>query len=126
MTAHWYGVTIDCHDPVRLAAFWGALLDLPATSELDEAGWATLGSRTDRSPRIVFQKVPEAKAGKLRLHLDVEVPDIDRGRIRVEQLGGTWGGVRHDYDEGVVLLMHDPEGNEFCLAQYFDPPGIPE
>lgn len=34
-------------------------------------------------------------------------------------LGGSFTGERHDYEAGVVVVMADPEGNEFCLAQYF-------
>ncbi|WP_322790421.1 hypothetical protein [Mycolicibacterium moriokaense] len=45
------------------------------------------------------------------MHLDVEVEDIDSGRRQVEDLGGRFSGVRHDYDEGVVPNMLDPEGD---------------
>ncbi|WP_286150681.1 VOC family protein [Mycobacterium sp. D16R24] len=64
--------------------------------------------------------MPEAKTSKVRLHLDVEVDDIEVAHAQVEHLGGTWSGERHDYDEGVVLVMLDPEGNEFCLVQSYD------
>ena len=63
--------------------------------------------------------VPEPKTGKTRIHLDIQVDDIDAGRRHVESLGGQWSGVRHDYDEGVVLVMHDPEGHEFCIVEYY-------
>jgi predicted enzyme related to lactoylglutathione lyase len=114
------GITIDCTDPARLAAFWSALLGLPMTDEHgDDAGWATVGSRHDAQPRLTFQRVPEPKTGKVRLHLDVQVDDITAGRSQVEDLGGSFTGERHDYDEGVVIVMRDPEGHEFCLVQYF-------
>ena len=71
-------------------------------------------------PRLTFQRVPEPKATKVRIHLDVQVEDIDAGRRQVADLGGRWSGVRLDYDEGVVLVMLDPEGHEFCLVQYFE------
>ncbi|CRK50870.1 conserved hypothetical protein [Rhodococcus sp. RD6.2] len=61
----------------------------------------------------------EPKIGKVRIHLDIAVDDIDAGRRRVENLGGRWSGVRHDYDEGVVMVMRDPEDHEFCLVQFF-------
>ncbi|WP_278263124.1 VOC family protein [Nocardia sp. AG03] len=57
--------------------------------------------------------------GKVRIHLDIEVGDIEAGRREVESLGGRWSGERHDYDEGVVMVMSDPEDHEFCLVQYF-------
>lgn len=71
-------------------------------------------------PRLTFQRVPEARSGKVRLHLDVEVDDIDDGRTQVEALGGHWTGQRFDYPgEGVVMVMADLEGHEFCIVQYF-------
>jgi predicted enzyme related to lactoylglutathione lyase len=113
-------VTIDCADPQRLATFWSALLERPMSTEHDEPGWATVGSRHDAQPRLTFQAVPEPKYGKVRIHLDIRVEDIDVGRASAETLGGHWTGERHDYDEGVVLVMADPEGHEFCLVQYYD------
>ncbi|MCV7301603.1 VOC family protein [Mycobacterium barrassiae] len=123
MANRWSGVTIDCADPVRMSAFWAALLGIPGSNEHgDDPNWATVGSRAGSLPRLTFQRVPEAKVTKVRIHLDVEVDDIDTGRRQVEDLGGHFSGVRHDYDEGVVLNMLDPEGHEFCLVQYFDGP----
>ncbi|MFD2474390.1 VOC family protein [Amycolatopsis silviterrae] len=113
------GVTIDCAEPAVLAGFWSALLDRPVSGEHDGPGWATVGSRLDAAPRLTFQRVPEPKRGKVRLHLDVEVDDVDEARARIEKLGGRWTGERHDYPgEGVVLVMADPEGHEFCVVQY--------
>ncbi|MEV0158221.1 VOC family protein [Micromonospora sp. NPDC050686] len=37
----------------------------------------------------------------------------------VINLGGRFTGERHDYDEGVVVVMADPEDHEFCLVQYY-------
>lgn len=120
MTTSLVGVTIDCRDPDVLARFWSTLLDRPITGEMDGPGWATVGSRDDTLPRLTFQQVPEPKVGKTRLHLDVRVHDIDDGIASVERLGGHWTGARHDYDEGVVVTMTDPEDHEFCLVQYFE------
>ena len=117
------GVTIDCRDPARLASFWSELLDRPVSDEHSGAGWATVGSRHDAQPRLTFQAVPEPKTLKVRLHLDVEVDDIERSRRQVEDLGGQWTNERHDYPEGVVLVMVDPEGHEFCLVQHYLPHG---
>ena len=111
------GITIDCLDPGRLAAFWGALLGREEVPALP--GWRQLGSRGDPATRINFQPVAEPKQGKTRIHLDVTVDDIDEGIRSVLRLGGRETGERHDYDEGVVVVMGDPEGNEFCLVQYY-------
>ncbi|MBV9448744.1 MAG: VOC family protein [Streptosporangiaceae bacterium] len=120
MANHLMGITIDCADPARLASFWSALLDMAVTGEHDDdAGWATVGSRLDDRPRLTFQHVPEPKTAKVRIHLDIQADDIGTAREQVERLGGRWSGERHDYDEGVVMIMRDPEGNEFCLVQYY-------
>ena len=57
---------------------------------------------------------------KNRLHLDIEVDDIEIGIAQVEALGGTAAGERHEYDGGVVVVMRDVEDNEFCLVKYGD------
>lgn len=119
MANRWTGITIDCEDPAQLASFWSALLNRPVSDEHGDRGWATIGSRFDDQPRLTFQAVPEPKSTKVRIHLDVQVDDIDLGRAQVETLGGRWTGERHDYDEGVVVIMQDPEGHEFCLVQYY-------
>lgn len=111
------GVTIDCVDVQRVAAFWSALLDrAPGPSE---PGWVYLGSPDDAQPRLVFQPVARPKDGKVRLHLDIAVDDIDEGMAQVVTLGGRYTGERHDYDTGVVVVMADPEEHEFCLVQYY-------
>jgi predicted enzyme related to lactoylglutathione lyase len=116
-TNRWVGVTIDCSDPHRLAGFWGTLLGLSVDEE-PLPGWARVG-RKDPGPEITLQPVPEPKQGKVRVHLDINVADIDRGIAQVIELGGSATGERHDYDEGVVVIMQDPEGNELCLVQYY-------
>ncbi len=113
------GITVDCKDPALLASFWSTVLDRPVTGEHDDPGWATVGSGHDDQPRLTFQAVPEPKSTKVRLHLDVQVDDIEIGPRQVEALSGRWTGERHDYDEGVVMVMVDPEGHEFCLVQYY-------
>jgi predicted enzyme related to lactoylglutathione lyase len=113
----WSGVTVDCVDPRRVARFWSALLEREEGPSQD--GWVYLGERTDVLPRLVFQPVSEPKRGKTRIHLDVSVDDITAGIKEVIALGGSLTGERHDYDAGVVVVMADPEGNEFCLVQYF-------
>ena len=114
------GITIDCVDPALMAGFWSALLDRPASGEQNGPDWATVGSRLDAAPRLTFQRVPEPKRGKVRLHLDVQVDDVNEARAQIEALGGQWTGVRHDYPgEGVVMVMIDPERHEFCIVQYF-------
>jgi predicted enzyme related to lactoylglutathione lyase len=67
----------------------------------------------------VFQPVTESKRGKVRIHLDVTVDDIDKTIDLVNSLGGRFTGERHDYEDGAVVVMADPEEHEFCLVQYY-------
>jgi predicted enzyme related to lactoylglutathione lyase len=48
----------------------------------------------------------------------VTVDDVEKAIELVAALGGHATGERHDYDEGTVVVMADPEGHEFCLVHY--------
>ena len=68
--------------------------------------------------RLLFQEVPEHKAAKNRLHIDVHAGDetLDRLVVRLEAIGATRV---HEVDQGPAghwWVMQDPEGNEFCAA----------
>ena len=106
------------HCQARESRAWpdGASLHVVLPSQ---AGWVYLGQRGDPEPRLVFQPVPEPKVGKVRIHLDVTVGDVNEAIGLVTALGGRSTGERHDYEEGVVVVMADPEGHEFCLVQYY-------
>ncbi len=69
----------------------------------------------DDAPNLFFIRVPEAKAVKNRVHVDLASDDRD---AEVTRLVGI--GARHvaDHDEGGAswTVLHDPEGNEFCVA----------
>ena len=106
---------MDCGDPVRVADFWSRLLDLPSRA-IDLPGWFRVGPVVAGGPVITFQPVPEPKSGKTRLHLDIWVDDLDAAVERVRRLGGTSAGETHEYEDGTVIVMSDPEGNEFCLV----------
>ena len=128
-------VTFDCHDPETLAAFWAAALgyekqewDPAYLQKLLDAGLdpSELGSRAacrDLSgvgPRLYFQRVPERKTIKNRVHLDLNVgTERIEGEIqRLTALGATVLR-RGDQSMGefreVWAILADPEGNEFCL-----------
>jgi predicted enzyme related to lactoylglutathione lyase len=113
--AAWAAVTVDCVDPQTVSEFWGRLLDVPVgTTGLP--GWFRIGPTAPGGPAITFQPVPEEKAGKARIHLDVWVDELDAAIVLVEDLGGTSRGETHLYNEGTVVVMSDIEGNEFCLV----------
>lgn len=110
-------VTIDCHDPERLAAFWASIFGAVETWRGgDPVHYIDLGG-TDGSPVLRFQRVPERKTVKDRIHLDLHVDDIDEACGRVIELGGVRVDQDdlHEYDV-VFRVMLDPDGNEFCLV----------
>jgi predicted enzyme related to lactoylglutathione lyase len=113
----WSAVTVDCIEPRVVAQFWAALLGRELSVPLP--GWLRLGTRGGAQPVITFQPVPEPKREKTRIHFDIAVDDIAQAVETVTQLGGRSLHQRHDYDEGIVVVMADPEGNEFCLVHYF-------
>ena len=67
-------ITVDCEDPHRLGGFWSALLGV-AVVEVGE-DYTELAKLSEDGPNLLFLQVPEPKAGKNRLHLDLVVPDV--------------------------------------------------
>ena len=135
-------VTFDCAEPVRVARFWCEVLGyveppLPAgfaswagyfrTLPPEEQGaWFACVDPTGARPRLYFQRVPEGKTAKNRVHLDVRagaglvgeerLATLQAERARLEKLGATC--VRVMVADGVnesCIVMQDIEGNEFCL-----------
>lgn len=133
-------ITFDCHDPHSMARFWSAALGYTKedhrqlVAQLLESGAILVNDTVDvdggpqfadvsacrdpdgRGPRIYFQKVPEGKAVKNRVHLDLHVgPDKYEGEAnRLEGLGASrlW----YSDDRGAKCwTMADIEGNEFCV-----------
>ena len=110
----WIEVTIDCRNVGVVAEFWRQLLGL---APLDDPlpGWRRAASTVPGGPALTFQPVPEPKAGKTRVHLDLRTGDLVAAYARIRALGGDYTGEIHVYDEGTVAVMADPEGTEFCL-----------
>lgn len=111
-------IVVDCTDPQRLAAFWTGALDVEIAAYWHQ--YVILTPTVEGGPAIAFQEVPEAKQTKNRVHVDVEVADLDAASAQVERLGGAViGDVEED---GVaVRVVTDPEGNEFCLVRQLAP-----
>ncbi|MGL5927639.1 MAG: VOC family protein [Dermatophilaceae bacterium] len=114
---------VDSADPDSLAAFWAAALGWRRTHATpDEVVLEPpAGSLGDGLlPDLLFLRVPEVKAGKNRLHLDLR-PDEDQAAevARLEGLGAT----RVDVGQGNVswVVMADLEGNEFCVLSPLPP-----
>jgi catechol 2,3-dioxygenase-like lactoylglutathione lyase family enzyme len=129
MTSRFTELVIDCHDPERLATFWCAVLDFTVIDRNE--GQVEIGSwvptveevRTRQmSPTLLFVLVPEGKAVKNRLHLDVSPIDgsTDDEVVRLLGLGATRADVGQGSDRSWEV-MADPEGNEFCVVRTLAP-----
>jgi hypothetical protein len=126
-------ITVDARDPRRLAAFWavalGYVLQPPLPGYLvrtgnsdEEEQYTAIVDPTGLGPRMLFQRVPEPKSIKNRVHLDVNAGHgaSDRRaavRAHVAQLVAAGATVVGEMDEasGWWIVLSDPEGNEFCL-----------
>ncbi|MGK5685202.1 VOC family protein [Actinoplanes sp. URMC 104] len=137
-----FQVTFDCAEPERVARFWCEVLGyvVPPPPE-GFAGWDDFDRSlpperrgaafacvdpTGVGPRLFFQRVPEGKVVKNRVHLDVRVGTgltgadrlavLEAESARLVGLGATRGQLL--LADGVnesCQVMHDVEGNEFCL-----------
>jgi predicted enzyme related to lactoylglutathione lyase len=118
------GLVIDGTDTMALARFWSAMFDTQIASIANEglaneAHYVDVAGTSD-TPLLRFQRVPEAKGVKNRLHLDIEVDELDPAIARVEELGGrVIQPVRTEYGYDFAI-MGDPEDNEFCLIRPVD------
>jgi len=106
-------IVVDCSNPEALARFWQALIG--GEVEVEDADWVILDGDDDGF-YIGFQRVPEGKSGKNRIHLDVAVDDLDRAVDEAEQLGARKVGSVRDEAQGPFQVMADPAGNEFCFV----------
>ena len=138
-------VTFDCADPNALAGFWNDVLGYtydappPGFDSWEQAldAWGVPSERrndvsasvdpTGAGPRLFFQKVPEPKTAKNRVHLDVRAAPGLEGEERMAALEAECerlvarGATRVRRSEPAppashgFIVMQDPEGNEFCL-----------
>lgn len=122
---HLYEIVVDCANPGRLAEFYGELLGVEVIERSDS--WAYLvpsvrgaqahspGLPTRDGLRLAFQRVPEPRRGKVRLHLDFGTEDLDGMVDRALALGASQLSDRL-HDDGDWIVMADPEGHEFCFV----------
>jgi hypothetical protein len=113
-------LVLDAHDPELLARFWGEVLDyveLDRDEDDIEIGPPGVGFGGPQ-PTIVISRADEPKAGKLRLHIDVNATDREQDD-ELERLLAV-GARRVDIGQAGTESWHvlaDPEGNEFCLLR---------
>jgi predicted enzyme related to lactoylglutathione lyase len=105
-------LTFDCADPRVVAPFWAAALGYRLEGTDQQMGIAV--DPAGRRPRLLFLRVPEPKAAKNRLHLDLRGGDMDAEVARLVSLGAA---VVQTFEKpgDVFTVMRDPEGNEFCV-----------
>ncbi|GAA2083290.1 VOC family protein [Streptomyces albiaxialis] len=135
-------ITFDCAEPERVARFWcevlGYVVPPPPdgfatwdayTASLppeDRDSWFACQDPTGEGPRLFFQRVPEGKTAKNRVHLDVRVGTglvgderlaaLEAERDRLVALGAVCVQVLYaDEENESCIPMLDIEGNEFCL-----------
>jgi hypothetical protein len=137
-----FQVTFDCADPERVGRFWCEVLgyvpppapegfatwtDYDQSQPADRQGsWFACTDPTGVGPRLYFQRVPEGKVVKNRVHLDVRVATglggaermaaLEAEQHRLEKLGAVLFEVLvADEENESTIVMQDIEGNEFCL-----------
>ncbi|MFZ3554768.1 VOC family protein [Streptomyces sp. BH055] len=129
MTSRFTELTVDCHDPEGLARFWCAVLDFKVIDRSEDkveiGSWEpTIEEVRARQmpPTLVFIRVPEGKAVKNRLHLDVS--PIDRSTEDEANRLLALGATKVDVGQGPGrswVVMADPEGNEFDVVRTLAP-----
>ncbi len=119
MSVSLLAVVVDCHDPLRQADFWAQALAYRVSQrnpdEFQVSDPAGVGGS------LYFMKVPEPKAGKNRLHLDLVTPGSMEAEVaRLVGAGAELVEVRQDpaslENPDTWTVMRDPEGNEFCIT----------
>ncbi|HEX4906922.1 MAG TPA: VOC family protein [Acidimicrobiales bacterium] len=109
------GLVLDCSDPDALATFWAAALDYTVVGAA--GAYVMLVPKEPGPPQLLLQRVPEPKAAKNRMHLDIHVADIDAEADRLESLGAVRVSSSPHEESGTRWhLMADPEGNELCVC----------
>jgi catechol-2,3-dioxygenase len=116
MPAKFTELVIDCADTERVAAFWAQVLGYDVLDR--DAGAVEIGAAPGAYPTLVFVPVPEPKAVKNRIHIDVNAVGTDQVTEleRLLALGARQVDVGQGEDVTWIVLA-DPEDNEFCLLR---------
>lgn len=108
-------LVLDCAEPAKLVEFWREALGY--REYYTDESIAVLVPEDRADPPLVLQGVPEPKAGKNRMHLDIVIDDIEPEIERLEALGAQRidDGMQSVGDIKWVRML-DPEQNEFCVC----------
>ena len=107
-------IMIDCNDLEAMTTFWKEALGLEEKVGYPQYVW--LGRISEKGPSLAFQKVPEPRQGKNRIHLDLASADPEAFAERVIALGGS-RVEDHEHSGFHWSVLADPEGNVFCLTK---------
>ena len=111
-------IVIDCADHEVVVGFWMAALGDYERHEMNEQYVAIAPrERGAGRPPILFQKVPERKTVKNRVHLDLRGDSMADEVARLTALGATVIAERTLGESLRWTVMADPEGNEFCISE---------
>ena len=108
------GLVIDCDDPSGLSDFWQQLVGGERDAALYSLDWRALAG-VPKIGYLGFQKVPEAKAVKNRVHVDIDIDDLRLATEKAVALGAKVHGEVIEESTNFFQVMTDPEGNEFCF-----------
>jgi hypothetical protein len=108
-------VVIDCADHGALVDFWAGALGYRRAAVNEQYVGLVPPERAQGCPPLLFQKVPEPKVGKNRVHLDLRGEVMAEEVDRLRGLGATIIAER-SLGELRWTVMADPEGNEFCVS----------
>jgi predicted enzyme related to lactoylglutathione lyase len=121
MTSGLFNVAFDCADPYHLAQFWSKVTGQPLGGE-ESPGDPEVAFALSSGINLYFQRVPESKVGKNRVHVCLRPlgpagSQADELR-RLLAIGATIVDDRRELKEhGGWVVLGDPEGNEFCLLR---------
>jgi predicted enzyme related to lactoylglutathione lyase len=109
-----YAIVMDVNDLKACGEFWSQVLGTEILYQ--DEGYLRLGRRGER-PTLLLQRVPERHKEKNRVHIDLDVADLDEAVNRVLGFGGR--KLRTVTEYGIEwVVMADPDGNEFCLIKH--------
>jgi predicted enzyme related to lactoylglutathione lyase len=108
-------IVIDCADLDRAAEFWSAVLGFTHGGP-GNATYRSLMPAGRDGIEVLLQRVPEAKAGKNRVHLDLRTDDLAAETSRVVALGARQLTSEPISEDGLTWhVLADPDDNEFCV-----------
>ena len=114
MAITWEALTVDAHDPDALAAWWARTLEWELVEHPPYG--VEVRAADGRGASLFFLAVPEEKAGKNRLHLDLYADDQPAAIEDLLARGATRADIGQPAD-ALDVVLRDPEGNEFCLLE---------